>query len=280
MQRECKKDIKLLSSCLSLLCKSFPFTLINPLKQTTIVQSLSLQWLGTVALVTVFTTLLPSTSAQADDICEDPLAAVLATMECLMEKDVECTAAGYAPEGILKIHNGVDAFEGEIQDRSLGWWTAIMPVASYTLTYGNTSNAGPNVASIEYNETMVFTTGVELGAPASTEYPFGFVLEQSEHAFVTVNGACQIATWNQTGDDEEQNVETKAWADIVAEPVVACHFSPDTCANATTDSPGMTTTDDSGDSNESSSATTYDSIALSLFSKSFMLLSVVGLGFL
>lgn len=170
-------------------------------------------------------------------LCDDPITAVLATMDCLAAEDAECAAAGYPPEGFQKIHNGEYDDNGEFIDRSVAIWQGIMALADISLVTWNTSNAGPNIASMYYNETTVLTSGVDFGLEPSSDYPFSQTYVQTEHAFVTVDGDCKIILWNQTGSDEEQVAVDTAFGDLVAQPAIACAFYLDDCNVTTSSSP-------------------------------------------
>lgn len=68
-------------------------------------------------------------------------------------------------------------------------------------------NAGPNMASVRYREIIKFTDGSNFGLPASSEYPWSYVRVQHEHALVTVDDECKIKTWDQYGDNKEQDLD-------------------------------------------------------------------------
>jgi hypothetical protein len=65
--------------------------------------------------------MLQIVSVNSRQVCDDPISAVLVTMRCIdcETQDAECAAAGYNPDGVIKIHhNG----EPEEMDRSLSWF--------------------------------------------------------------------------------------------------------------------------------------------------------------
>lgn len=76
---------------------------------------------------------------------------VLATMECMKQRDAECTAAGNADEGVLKIDNGVVADgtlgNGTLQDRSVANWNFFFYLTeALFIEVEESSNVDTNVA--------------------------------------------------------------------------------------------------------------------------------------
>ena len=184
---------------------------------------------------------MESVLGQEDDaVCDDPIGAVLAAMECMKVEDAECAAAGYPPGGFQKIRNGIYDDDGAFTDRSVATWQGIFALADISLVTWNETNVvdQPNMASFHYNETTVMTDGQVFGLEPSTEYPFSQTYLQTEHAFVTVDGECQIILWNQTGIDEEQVIVDTAFADLVAVPEIYCLFNPGECAGTATPTVG------------------------------------------
>lgn len=214
-----------------------------------------------VALVLV-AMLAPSVKAQE---CDDPAAAVAATMSCIEMQDAECAAAGYDLEGTInKVHNGG---EPEIIDRTAAWWQGFFPIATQTIDIQEQENVGPNQASITYTETIKLTDGSTLGLTPSTEYPFGAVFVQQEAAIVSVNSDCKITYWNQTGDDDEQALVEKGFADLLAEPSVACVIN------------GGTSCDGSNTSAPTTEPTTAGSLSMELYAIDLLLPIVACLSF-
>ena len=220
---------------------------------------------------------------EEDAVCDDPIGAVLAAMECMKVEDAECTAAGYPPGGFQKIHNGIYDDNGAFADRSVATWQGIFALADISLVTWNETNVvdQPNVASFHYNETTVMTDGQVFGLGPSTEYPFSQTYLQTEHAFVTVDGECQIILWNQTGIDEEQVIVDNAFADLVAVPEIYCLFNPDECTGTATptgsgeDAPDTTATSD-GKATDAPTAAPEDngSAPISLWLSSSLLFAV------
>lgn len=138
--------------------------------------------------------------SSGDSGCEDPLAAILSTLDCVEVEDVACAAAGYAPE-FVKLHNGVDT-NTVINPE---FWEFAFLLVDLDLDYDFQMNVGPNQASIRYIETVTVTDGSSLGLPPSSEYPFSAQIIQHEWALVTVNDECEMTLWDQYGDNQEQS---------------------------------------------------------------------------
>jgi hypothetical protein len=174
---------------------------------------------------------LPSSSkAQENGICEDPISAILTSMDCMAMNDVQCTSDGFAPppEGVLRYYNGEVENNGEVNDRSFTAWQGIFALTpSLSLVTWNETNIGPNLASMWYNETSVMTSGVEFGLEPSSEYPFGAThFRPNEYAVMEVNGDCELITWTQTGDLEKRLALAKNYDDLLAVPTIYCIFVP------------------------------------------------------
>ena len=73
-----------------------------------------------------------------------------------------------------------------------------------SLDVNHQMNIGPNQASIRYVEKVTITEGSFLLSEPRTEYPFGQVFYQHEHALVTVDNDCRVILWDQYGDNKEQ----------------------------------------------------------------------------
>ena len=117
--------------------------------------------------------------------CEDPLAAIMHALQCIADADGACAGKAYA-EGFKKLHNGRDTLT-DFTDDPVTYWTQAFLLVKLSLTFDHQLNIGPNMASIRYIEGVEFTDGLNLGLPASDDYPFGAYYEQHEHALVTVD---------------------------------------------------------------------------------------------
>jgi hypothetical protein len=133
--------------------------------------------------------------------CSDPLVAIRTTLDCIAGEDVICASAGYN-EAFVKIHNGKDT--AKIDIASIDFWAITFQLLDLSFTYDHEMNIGTNRASIRYVEKVTMTDGSSFGFPPSNEYPFGAVIDQYEHALVTVDDDCKMLFWDQYGDNKEQ----------------------------------------------------------------------------
>jgi len=135
--------------------------------------------------------------------CEDPLAAIMQTLQYIDDGDPVSSAKGYA-HGFRKIHNGVDTGL-DFGDDPAAFWEISFLLISLSFSFDHQVNVGPNMASIRYIEGVQFTDGTVFGLPASDEYPFNTSYVQHEHALVTVDDDCKMLLWDQYGDNAEQD---------------------------------------------------------------------------
>jgi len=152
-----------------------------------------------------------ATFADSDDApsgCEDPLAAIMATLECIEKSDAECATKGYDGTRFIKLHNGIDT-ETTIDDNS-DYWTGAFAFSNLGFSYDHKANVGPNQASVRYIETVAFTDGSSFGLPPSETFPWGSMFVQHEHALVTVDDDCKMILWDQYGDVAEQEAVNDA----------------------------------------------------------------------
>lgn len=118
-------------------------------------------------------------------VCEDPVSAVLATLDCVVQEDAVCAFNGYAPS-FVKLHNGVDT-ETTID---IVYWAGGFAVADFAI-------------DLEYAEFDELKSAVDIKY-VETVTVDGQTFLQNEQAFVTLNGACKMTLWDQTGDVAEQ----------------------------------------------------------------------------
>jgi hypothetical protein len=135
--------------------------------------------------------------------CEDPLAAIMQTLQYIADGDPVSSAKGYA-YGFRKIHNGEDVGL-DFGDDPAAFWEISFLLISLSFSFDHQVNVGPNMASIRYIEGVQFTDGTVFGLPASDEYPFNTSYVQHEHALVTVDDDCKMLLWDQYGDNAEQD---------------------------------------------------------------------------
>jgi len=150
----------------------------------------------------------PVVKAAAEDLCSDPIGAVLSTLDCIEREDAICAARSYA-DSFKKLHNGAVVNEGSV---GIVMWTGSFVTLDFVLDVNHVAEIGPNQISIRYEEIVTTASGYPLILDSpSTEYPFSQTFVQHEHALVTVEGDCKISLWDQYGDDMEQvDVETAA----------------------------------------------------------------------
>jgi len=166
--------------------------------------------------------------------CPDPLAAILATLDCIEQEDPVCASQGYNSTEFKKFHNGVDTMT--VIDAGGGFWSISFTLVDLSLDFDFQQNVGPNQASLRYVEVVNTTNGVQLSLPPCSEYPYGQTFYQHEHALVTVDDDCKMTLWDQYGDNREQAAVDKAVAAIVREPAFQCLVGilpPEACANVT-----------------------------------------------
>lgn len=138
----------------------------------------------------------------APQVCADPAAAIVSTLDCIGSEDALCATAGYNSAEFKKYHNGIDT--QTVIDEGSSYWSGAFTLVDLSLDVNHVMNVGPNQASIRYVEKVVFTNGTEFGLPPSNEYPFGSTFFQYEHALVTVDKDCKMVLWDQYGDNKEQ----------------------------------------------------------------------------
>jgi len=162
----------------------------------------------TLAVLAVFA----ATSLVVAAECPDPLAAILATMQCVEDEDADCASAGYDSDNFIKLHNSIDT--KTVIDSTGAYWSGAFGLIDISLDYDYKENIGPNKASIRYIEKVVMTDGSDYGFPPLDTYPFGAVIYQYEHALVTVDDDCRMTLWDQYGDNKEQD-EVNVAADTI-----------------------------------------------------------------
>ena len=144
--------------------------------------------------------------------CEDPLTAIMKTLDCVVAEDEPCASSGY-DLNFVKLHNGINT---NVTGLGSGeFWTGVFALLDMELDYSHQANIGPNQASVRYVEKVTFTNGASLGLAPSTEYPYGAEMLQHEHAIVTVNDDCKMVLWDQYGDNKEQKDVDEAAAMIL-----------------------------------------------------------------
>eukprot|EP00586_Coscinodiscus_wailesii_P011106 CAMPEP_0172492954 /NCGR_PEP_ID=MMETSP1066-20121228/24251_1 /TAXON_ID=671091 /ORGANISM="Coscinodiscus wailesii, Strain CCMP2513" /LENGTH=227 /DNA_ID=CAMNT_0013262857 /DNA_START=75 /DNA_END=758 /DNA_ORIENTATION=- len=159
--------------------------------------------------------------------CEDPLAAIMQTLQCIADGDGTCAGMGYAA-GFQKIHNGIDT-NLDFGDNPSAFWTFVLQMFVLSFSYDHRVNVGPNMASIRYIEGVQFNDGTSFGLPASDFYPFNSSYVQHEHALVTVDNDCKMTKWDQYGDNTEQNEVDDASAAFIGGLCDANVFPPEVC---------------------------------------------------
>jgi hypothetical protein len=132
----------------------------------------------------------------ASAACADPVAAVMATMDCIQTEDLACVSAGY-DSSFMKFHNQVVQVEPY-------HWEDLFKLVDIDMTFDRQFLLNPTTVSLRYEKKIKTTDGSDFGARPSTRYPFSRTLTQHEHALVTVNDNCTITQWSQTGDNAEQ----------------------------------------------------------------------------
>ena len=153
--------------------------------------------------------------------CSNPIAAILSTLNCIEKANVTCASTGYDSSNFVRLHNDIDT--NTIIDES--FWQFAFLLLTFDLDINHQMNIGTNQASIRYVETLTSTDGSSFGLPPSSDYPFGQVLLQYEHALVTVDNDCHMIRWDQYGDNKEQkDVDDVATAILcsVGIPGIAC----------------------------------------------------------
>ncbi len=161
--------------------------------------------------------------------CGDPLKATLDALQCISESNATCAGAAYNTGEFKKYHNGIDT--NTVIDGA-AFWKGAFSLLTLDFTYDHLMNAGPNMASIRYREIIKFTNGTNLGLPASSEYPWSYEAIQHEHALVTVDDKCKIKTWDQYGDNEEQDLDDVVGA-IMAQLCLKQIAPPEMCVPPT-----------------------------------------------
>ena len=142
-------------------------------------------------------------STKAHGGCSDPLKATLDALQCISESNATCAGAAYNTEEFKKFHNGIETNADIGED----FWRRTFTLLTLSFDYDYMMNAGHNLASLRYKETIKLTDGSNFGLPASSTYPWGYERVQHEHALVTVDDQCKIITWDQYGDNEEQDLD-------------------------------------------------------------------------
>jgi len=135
--------------------------------------------------------------------CADPASAVVATMNCITNKDSSCANQGYSRRGFEKVHNankvGLQPWPAET------YWSTAMKYSSFTTFVNYQANIGKNQAEIRYIENIKMDDGSSFGRSPSSTYPFRASFKQYEHALVTVDEDCRVLKWDQYGDNKEQS---------------------------------------------------------------------------
>lgn len=174
--------------------------------------------------------------------CSDPLKATLDALECISESNATCAGAAYNTEEFKKFHNGIDTntvIEGA------AYWEGAFSLVTLSFTYDHLMNAGPNMASVRYREIINFSNGTNFGLPASSEYPWSYEAIQHEHALVTVDDECKIKTWDQYGDNEEQDLDDPVGA-MIAQLCLKGIASPEMCVPPTSTNETANAEEESG----------------------------------
>jgi len=153
-------------------------------------------------------------------VCEDPIAAVLKTLQCIDEGDVRCSNSGYDSRKFRKLHNGVDT----MTQMSYLFWFGAFRLLTFELdidhVYKITTTETTSTIGIRYIEKVTTTNGTSLFLEPSYTAPFNQTLYQHEHAIVTVDENCKMILWDQTGDNKEQTD-----VDDIADGIV-CRVNP------------------------------------------------------
>jgi hypothetical protein len=152
-------------------------------------------------LFVAFAIVLVSAQAHAfgGNVCLRSVKAVLDTLDCIENEDVACAAGAYA-DSFVKLHNGVDT-QTVISAES---WGGAFLVSDFAMDIDHVRRVGLNEVSIRYVETVEFTPSV-LGFPFELLPIPDQTFIQHEHALVTLNSDCQITSWDQYGDNQEQD---------------------------------------------------------------------------
>ncbi len=174
--------------------------------------------------------------------CSDPLKATLDALQCISESNATCAGAAYNTREFKKIHNGIDT--NTVIDGA-AFWEGAFSLFTLSFTYDHLMNVGPNMASVRYIEFINFTNGTNLGLPASSEYPWSYEAIQHEHALVTVDDECKIKTWDQYGDNEEQDLDDAVGA-IMAQLCLKGIAPPEMCVPPTSANETAAAEEDSG----------------------------------
>ena len=125
------------------------------------------------------------------------------TLQCVADANVTCASAGYNADAFVKLHNGIDTITKI--DSGGDYWGGAFSQVDFGFSYDHQMNIGPNRAILRYIEEVEFTDGSNNGFPPSTEYPWSYSFVQHEDALVSVDDDCRITSWDQYGDDVEQN---------------------------------------------------------------------------
>lgn len=125
------------------------------------------------------------------------------TLQCVADANVTCASAGYNADAFVKLHNGIDTITKN--DSGGDYWGGAFSQVDFGFSYDHRMNIGPNRAILRYIEEVEFTDGSNYGFPPSTEFPWSYSFVQHEDALVSVDDDCRITSWDQYGDDVEQN---------------------------------------------------------------------------
>ena len=82
----------------------------------------------------------PVVKAAAEDLCSDPIGAVLSTLDCIEREDAICAARSYA-DSFKKLHNGAVVNEGSV---GIVMWTGSFVTLDFVLDVNHVAEIGPN----------------------------------------------------------------------------------------------------------------------------------------
>lgn len=117
--------------------------------------------------------------------CDDPMQAVLDTLECIENEYPLCSASGYS-SNFVKLHNTIDT---DTDAPGAAFWWAAFLFADFVLDIDHVALVDQDQVSLRYVETVTLN---------------GQDYVQHEHALVTVDEDCRMVLWDQYGDDAEQ----------------------------------------------------------------------------
>lgn len=149
-------------------------------------------------------TALAKKAKKAEEICSDPIAAVLATMHCFINGDTRCIANSYSDDFVL-IHNGTPT---DTNPHNELYWKYAFMYSDFTIDINHLMQIEEDRVSARYIERLDFVNG-------KTIY-------QHEHALITVDKDCKIKLWDQYGDSTEQEVMIATLRAILCQKLKVC----------------------------------------------------------